>query len=81
MARQALALAIAVVAFGFLGANDYADALILDAIQKEARPARAIAIDRSLPFAFPLDYNAVVCQRQYYAERARCRFYTVERTQ
>lgn len=66
-------LALAVI--GWAGMIDYESALILEAIEKEARPARAIAIDRSLPFAIPLDFQAAVCQRQYYGERPTCRYY------
>ena len=62
----------------FVGATHYSDELIAEAIEKDARPARAIAYDRSLPFAHPIDYRAVVCQRSYYSERPTCRYY-VER--
>lgn len=79
MTRKILAGTAAIVAFGLLGAMDYADALILDAIEKEARPARAVAADRALPFAIPIDFSAAVCQRQYYGERPTCRYYA-ERT-
>lgn len=67
------------LAFGWLGTMDYIDALILDAIEKEARPKRVAAQDRSFPLGFPIDYKAVVCQRAYYGERATCRYYA-ERT-
>lgn len=79
MLRTICVSVIALTALGWLGANDYADALILDAIEKEARPARVVAADRSLPFAIPIDYKAAICQRQYYGERPTCRYYA-ERT-
>lgn len=64
--------AVALGAFSFLGAMDYSDALVQDAMEKEARPQRVIAADR---LTFPLDYKAIVCQSTYYAERPRCRYY------
>lgn len=78
--RRVALTAVFTTALGWLGANDYADALILDAIEKEARPARVVAANRSLPFAIPIDFKAAICQRQYYGERPTCRYY-VERTQ
>lgn len=61
--------------FGFLGAMDYSDALIQDAIEKQARPLRVAAEDRPIRFYFPIDYKAIVCQRGA-GERGTCRFYT-----
>jgi len=62
----------------FVGAMHYSDELTAEAIEKDARPARAIAYDRSLPLSIPLDYKVIVCQRSYYSERPTCRYY-VER--
>ena len=60
-------------AYGFMGAMDYSDAIVQEAMEKEARPARAIAADIKL--SYPLEYKAVVCQRGKYADRPTCRFY------
>lgn len=79
MVRTALAVIGTLGAFGFLGAVDYSEALIQEAAEKEARPKRVVAQDQALPFAFPIDYRAIVCQRSHYGERATCRYYA-ERT-
>lgn len=72
-------IAVSVTAvYGWLGAADYADALILDAIEKKARPARVVARDKALPFAHPIPYRTVVCQSDY-GEKPTCVFYA-ERT-
>lgn len=69
-------IAVVVLAlFGLAGLIDYESALILEAIEKDARPARAVAMDRALPFAFPINYTAVVCQRERYSDRPTCRYY------
>lgn len=72
---QILAAVCFIAILGILGAVDYSEALIADAIEKDARPQRVAAQDRSLPFAFPLDYKAVVCSRTYYSDASKCRFY------
>lgn len=74
--RKIAVAVLALGAFSFLGAMDYSDALIQEAMEKEARPQRVTAQELA-PLSHPIPYKAVVCQSGP-LEKPRCRFYTGE---